>query len=128
MRQLDFGLRQRIGIDREVMIVRRDLDLAGVQLLHRMIAAVMPELQLESFAAQRNPRKLMAQTDAEDRLPSHQPADVIHRIGAWLGIAGAVRQKDAVRLQRQHVFRQASAPEPPSPCILHRATYAECFA
>ena len=47
VRQFDFALRQRIRIDREVMVVRRDLDLPGLQLLHRMIPAVVPKLQLE---------------------------------------------------------------------------------
>ena len=98
VRELDFGLRQRIGINGEIVVMRRDLDLARVQLLHRMIATVMPELELERFAAERKTRKLMAEADAEDRLAPHEAADVIYCVGAWLGIAGAVREKDAVRL------------------------------
>src|SRR5581483_6533181 len=65
VRQLDFGLRQRVGIYREVVVVRSDLDLARVQLLHRMIAAVVAELQLERLAAKREARELVAETDAE---------------------------------------------------------------
>ena len=49
--QLHFALRQRIRIDGKIMVVRRDLDLARVQLLHRMVAAVVAKLQLECFAA-----------------------------------------------------------------------------
>ncbi len=68
VRQFDFALRQRVGIDGEVVVVRGDLDLAGVQLLHRMIAAVVSEFQLESLAAERDAGQLMSQADSEDRL------------------------------------------------------------
>ena len=51
VRQFDFTLRQRIRIDGEIMVVRRDLDLPRVQLLHRMISAVMSKLQLEGLSA-----------------------------------------------------------------------------
>lgn len=59
VRQLDFARRQRIGINREVVIVRRDLDLAGVQLFHGMIPPMMAEFQLVGFAAQSDARQLM---------------------------------------------------------------------
>ena len=52
VREFDFGLRQRVGIDGEVVVVGGDLDFAGVQLLHRMIAAVVSEFEFESFAAE----------------------------------------------------------------------------
>src|SRR5207248_11593428 len=94
MRELDLGLRQRIRIDGEVVIVRGDFDFAGVQLLHRMIAAMVPELQLESFAAECKAGELMSETDAKDGLTPHEAADVVHRISAWLGIAGAGGEKD----------------------------------
>src|SRR5690242_5633698 len=105
VRQLDFGLRQRVGIDSEVVVVRRDLDLAGVQLLHRMVAAVVSELELEGLAAQRDAGQLMSEADAENRLATHEAANVVHRVGARLGITGTVREKDAVGLQRENVFR-----------------------
>src|ERR1700680_2581790 len=89
------------------MVVRRDFDLASLQLLHRMIPAVMSKLQLESLAAERNPDKLMPQADAENRLPSHKSADRIHRVRAGLRIAWPVRQKNSIRLQRQHILRRS---------------------
>ena len=52
MGQLDFGLRQRVGIDGEVVVVGGDLDLAGVQLFDRVIAAVVSEFKFESFATE----------------------------------------------------------------------------
>src|ERR1035441_5283903 len=47
VRQLNFAVGQRVWIDGEVMVVRRDLDLSGLQLLHRMILAVIAILLLE---------------------------------------------------------------------------------
>src|SRR5436305_443862 len=104
VRQFDFGLRQRVGIDGKVMVMRSDLDFAGVQLLNGMIAAVVSEFEFESFAAERNAGKLMSEADAENRLASHKAADVVDRVGARLGIAGAVGEEDAIRLERENVF------------------------
>src|SRR5262249_40631108 len=84
--KVDFTLRKGVGINREVMIVRSDLDLARVQLLYRMIAAVVPELELEGFSAQRESGQLVSQANSEDGLPPHEPADVVYRIGARLRI------------------------------------------
>ena len=64
--QINFALLQRVGIDGEVVVVRGDLDLAGCQLLDRMIAAVVSELQLVGLAAQGEPDELVAEADAED--------------------------------------------------------------
>ena len=41
---LDFGVLERIRVDREIVIVGSDLDLPGALLANWMIAAVMPEL------------------------------------------------------------------------------------
>src|SRR5438477_11494715 len=107
VRQFDFVLRQRVGIYGEVMVVRGDLDLPGVQLLHRMIAAVVPELEFESLAAERDASQLVAEADAEDGLASHEAADIVHGVGAGFGIAGAVREKDAVWFQRKYIFSRS---------------------
>src|SRR5882672_1947161 len=58
---------QRIGVDREAMILRRDLDASAAKILDRMIAAAMSELQLVRAAAEREAEELMAEADAEDR-------------------------------------------------------------
>ena len=104
VREFDFGLRQRVGIDGEVVVVGGDLDLAGVELFDGMIAAVVSEFQLEGFAAQSDAGQLVAETDAEDGLASHKAADVVHGIRARLGIARAVREKDTVWFEREDVF------------------------
>src|SRR5687768_4243720 len=41
--------RQRVGIDGEAVVLRRDLDLARAQILHGVIGAAMAELQLEGL-------------------------------------------------------------------------------
>ena len=50
VRKLHFARLQRIRIDGKIMVVGCDLDLPRIQLLHRMISAVMSKLQLECFA------------------------------------------------------------------------------
>ena len=47
--------RQRIRIHGEIMVVRRDLDLPRLQLLDRMIPAMMSKLQLERLASESDP-------------------------------------------------------------------------
>ena len=71
VRQLDFGLRQGIGIDGKIMIVRCDLNLTRVQLLNRMIPAMVAEFQLEGFPTQGNAGELVPQANSEDRVAPH---------------------------------------------------------
>ncbi len=89
------------------MVVRRDLDFPRVQLLHRMVAAVVSKLQLEGFPAQSYPRELMSQANPKNWLTSHKSPNVVHRVGARLRIARPVGQEYAIRFQREHVFRQS---------------------
>src|ERR1019366_1223865 len=88
------------------MVMRGDFDLAGGQLLHGMISAVVAEFQLEGLASERYADELMSQANSENWLPSHQAANVVDRVGTGLGISRAVREKYAVGLQRQHVLRR----------------------
>src|SRR5207244_11106591 len=53
MGQLDLALRQAVWIDSEIVVMRGDLDPAAMKLLDRMISAVVTELELVGFAAQR---------------------------------------------------------------------------
>ena len=64
----------------------------------------MSELQLVGLAAEREAENLVAQADAEDGLLADQLADVADLGCERLRIAGTVREKHAVGLQRQHVF------------------------
>src|SRR5271157_4334357 len=95
---------KRIGIDGEVVIVAGDLHFARIHLLHRMIAAVMSELELISLASKSDPDQLVPETDSEDRCSSSQLANILLRVSDWLRIARAVREKDSVGTKRQHIF------------------------
>src|ERR1017187_1271375 len=106
VRQLNFALRKRIWIDGKIVVMCGDFDLSARQLLHRMIPAMVAELQLEGLASQSNARELMPQTNPEDWLPSHQPPNIVDRVSTRLRIAWPVRQEHAVWLQRQYVLRR----------------------
>ena len=60
-------VRHRCRIDGKPVILRRDLDLAGSQLLDGMVRAAVPELQLEGLRAHRQAEDLVAEADAERR-------------------------------------------------------------
>src|SRR5450432_816561 len=87
------------------MIVRGDFNLAGLQLLDRMIAAMVSELQFVGAAAESEADELMAETNSEDRCLAHEATNIVCRVGARFGITGAVRKKHAVRTERHYVFR-----------------------
>ena len=55
VRDFDLTRRQRIRVDGEAVILRRDFHLFRQQVFYRVIRAVMPEFQLERFSAQRQP-------------------------------------------------------------------------
>src|SRR4051812_22297427 len=61
------ALRQRLAVDREAVIHRSNLDLAGGEILHRMIGAVMALMHFHRAGADREPQHLMTETDAESR-------------------------------------------------------------
>ena len=86
------------------MILRGNFDLVGQQVFHGMIRAVVAEFQLEGFAAQGKPAKLVAKTDAEDGDSAHELTDILDRVGDGFGVAGTVRKKDAVGPQREDIL------------------------
>src|SRR5436305_3444260 len=97
MGELDVALPDRVRIDGEVVIVRGDLDFAAIEAFHRMIAAMMSELELVSSAAEREADKLMSEADAEYGSLAHEAANIVPRVIHGLRVTGAVRQKGAVR-------------------------------
>src|SRR5690349_9556197 len=54
-----------LGIHREAVVLAGDDDLAGVQVLHRVVGAVMAELHLHGLRARSEAHQLVAQADAE---------------------------------------------------------------
>ncbi len=69
-----------------------------------MIAAVVAELELVGASAEGQAAELVAEADAEDRHAAHHVANGADGVVDRLGVAGAVREEDAVGLERQHVF------------------------
>ena len=109
VRDLDVG-RQRARIDREAVILRGDFDLAGAELLHRMIRAAMAELQLERLAADSEAKNLVSEADAERRnVRLDHVANVVDGIRQRGGIARPVAEEDAVRLDRQQIAARGAA-------------------
>ena len=95
--------RQRRRVHREAVVLRGDLDAAGGEVLHRLVGAVVAELQLVRAAAERQRRGSggrgrCRRSARGPRSAAHRLDEVRHR----LGIAGAVREEDAVRLALEH--------------------------
>src|SRR5437868_5453240 len=102
--QLDIARFEGIGIDREAVIVGRDLHFVGDLVEHRMVRAAVPEFELVGLAAQGKAEDLLAQADSENRLPADELLDFTDLIFERLGIARTVREEDSVGLESQDVF------------------------
>src|SRR6267378_1835032 len=86
---------------RESMILRSDKYLSCSKIPHWMVAAAMSVRELHRLAAHRQTQQLMAETDAKDRqLAVGERANCIDRVTYGRGVAGTVRQEDAVGFQR----------------------------
>jgi hypothetical protein len=72
------------------VILCGDFHLLRQKVLHGMIRAVVPELQFEGLAAERQAAQLVAEANAEYRNAADELADILHRVIDWLGIARAI--------------------------------------
>ena len=98
---------QRGRIDGEPVVLGGDLDLAGVEFLHRVIGPSVPELQLVGGPAHGETEYLMAQADAEHgHARRNQHLRVVDGVGHGGGIPGAVAQEHAVRARREQLLRR----------------------
>src|SRR5579859_6158582 len=70
-----------------------------------MVAAVVAKAKLVGFGSERQPDQLVPEADAKNRGFAQQLADVLVRIGAWLGVPRTIREKYSVRTKREHVLR-----------------------
>ncbi|EIL99181.1 putative thioesterase [Rhodanobacter thiooxydans LCS2] len=96
--------RQRGRIHREAMVLAGDQHVAVVQVLHRVVGAVVAELHLQRLAAQRQAHQLVAETDAEQRdLRLEELAGCRDGVVAGRRIAGAVGQEHAIGLHGEHL-------------------------
>src|SRR4030095_3026075 len=99
---------QRIRVDGEAMILGRDLDLARIKLLHRVVGAAVAELQFERLTSDGKPENLMAETDAEGwNIGVHQLAYALGGIGELYRIDPPVAEKDPVGLDREQLARRS---------------------
>ena len=94
-----------IGVHCEAVVLGGDLHLFGGEVHDRLVAAVMPELELEGAPAHGQPQDLVSQADAEDGAPAHELPHDVRGVRDGRGVPGTVGQKDAVRLQREDVVR-----------------------
>ena len=102
----DHAIGQAFGDDHEAMVLAGDLDLAGGQILDRVIGAPMPDLHLPGPGAKGDGEELVAEADAEDRYPGAQQLRY-HRHGVSAGrrrIARTVGQEDAVGFMAEDVL------------------------
>src|SRR3954452_23506877 len=97
---------QRRAVDGEAVVHGGDLDLAGDEVLYRMIGAVMTLMHLRRLGADRDAEHLVAQADAEGRDAAiDDVADDRHGIFARRRrVARAVGEENAVRLERKDVL------------------------
>src|SRR5213592_4762605 len=58
--------REGIRIDREAMVLRGDVDAAGPQVLDRLVAAAVAELQLERLSSEGERKQLVAEADPQE--------------------------------------------------------------
>ena len=100
------------GIDRKPVVLRRDRYFPAAQIFDRLITAAMPELQFERLAANGVTRA----PDDQDKFrrsvssPSNRAtASMRVRQGGW--IARTVGKKNAVRIEREHLFGASSPQE-----------------
>src|SRR6266404_5633895 len=81
---------QRLHVHRKPVVLRRDLHLPRREVLHRLIPAVVAELELERLPPEREAHDLVPQTDTED---GHVAEELRHALGGTrdrVGVAGAV--------------------------------------
>src|SRR5258706_8607482 len=91
--------RQRGFIDRETVILAGDIHLAGIDILYRVISAVMAEFHLDGPGTRRQAKQLMTEANSKYRqVFRNQFLNGPNRLITGLGVAGAVRQEDAIRL------------------------------
>nr|GEU28458.1 hypothetical protein [Tanacetum cinerariifolium] len=96
--------RQGVRVHGKAVVLGRDQHLFAVQVLHRVVGAVVAELHFQGGRARRQAQDLVAEANAEQRhFFCHQLARGGNRVIARLRVTRTVGQEHAVRVQRQHV-------------------------
>src|SRR6188768_905707 len=85
----------------KTMILARDEDLAGPEVLHRVIPTPVTIEEFGGPATEGEPQQLVSEADPEGRDPRlRQLADVLARVGDSRRIAGPIREEKTPRLER----------------------------
>ena len=95
---LDGQALDRFGLDRIVVVLGGDLDGARLQILDRVVAAVVPKGQLLDARAAGLGNDLVPQADAEHGHLAEQRPRGLDGLGHLARIAGPVRDQHAVGL------------------------------
>ena len=91
-------------VHRETVVLAGDQHRAVVQVLYRVVGAVVAELHFHGAGATGQSQQLVSQADAEHRDIGFQYLpDSLDGVIAGLRVAGAIGQEDAVGIQRQHL-------------------------
>src|SRR5262245_23908434 len=98
-------LRDGGRINGEAMVLAGDDHAPGVEVLHRVVRAVVPELHLHGLRARGEAHELVAEADAEHRQPRgvEDLADRLDGVVAGLGIAGPVREEYSIGLHSENL-------------------------
>src|SRR5688500_5071554 len=88
--ELNLAGLERIGINRESVVLRGDLNASGPNLFDGMIPAVMPEFQFVGPPTKRQPQTLMTKADSEDRGSTNELANVVLSVCDRFGVARPV--------------------------------------
>ena len=78
------------------MVLRGDLDPAGLEVLDRVVGAAVAERQLEGLEADRAAEQLVAEADAEHRPRADELAERVDDVVERGRVAGAVGEEDRV--------------------------------
>ena len=108
VRRVDDLVERRV--DGEAVVVRADLDPAGGAVLHRLVDAAVPELQLVGAEAERAAEHLVAEADAEQRHAA-RPAPARTRLDGVVGgrrVARAVGDEDPVGADARAARRRST--------------------
>ena len=95
------------GVDREAVVVAGDLDLAGREVLHRLVDAAVAVLELVGAETQCATEDLVAEADAEVRdLALEELLEQRDGVVGGGRVARAVRHEHAVGLDREDVLER----------------------
>ena len=86
------------------VVLAGDEAAAGFEVLHRLIGAPVPVLELYGFAPEGQGRELMPEANAEHRQLSHELFELLNLEDVLFRVSRAVGQHESIRPERKHVL------------------------